>query len=52
MKCLILISLICISLSKNDKKFGKSDQDFLNYVALEKKNYKSVAEYATRFAAF
>ena len=52
MKNLILIALICFCLSKKNVKYGNSDHDFLDYVANNKKNYKSVGEYAIRFAAF
>ena len=49
MKYLILLAFISLSLGKNDKKFGKSDGDFLDYVAKNNKQYLTVAEYAVRF---
>ena len=52
MKYLVFLAFILLSLGKNDKKFGKSDKDFLDYVAKNNKNYLTVAEYAVRFQTY
>ena len=52
MNYLVLLAFICFSIAKNDKKFGKSDKDFLDYVAKNNKNYLTVADYTVRFETF